>query len=98
VIAFRLLCYGLFELVYDCKNVPDVSAILQEAIHRFRPSRDSFFKSIWAFLDSNYELEWGDSILSRAVLERENVERVARAAVSEISSRASLRPAQAVGR
>jgi hypothetical protein len=95
-VAFGPLCYGFYDLVYHCADIADLPEILVEATKRFRPDHDLLLKFVWAFLESAYELEWGDPIRSSSVLERENIDRTADAIVAEISSRAFSRSAETV--
>jgi hypothetical protein len=95
-IAFGPLCYGFYDLLYHCENPADLPAVLREALTRFRPDHDLLLKFVWAFLDSAYELEWGDPIRCSSVLERENIERTANAIVAEIVSRAPERSAETI--
>lgn len=95
-IAFGPLCYRFYDLVYGCGNIADLPDILREALKRFRPDHDLLLKFVWAFLESAYELEWGDPLRAPTVLSRENIERTADAIVAEISSRALPHTAETV--
>ena len=95
-IAFGPLCYGFYDLVYHCSNIRDLPAVLAEATQRFRPNHDLLLKFVWAFLESAYEMEWGDAIRSSTVLDPENTDQTAKAIVAEISSRTFRRSAEPV--
>jgi hypothetical protein len=95
-IAFGPLCYGFYDLVYHCGDVADLPATLREARQRFRPDHELLLKFVWAFLDSAYELEWGDPIRSPSLLEDENIDRTADAIFAEISLRERSRTAETV--
>jgi hypothetical protein len=96
VIAFGPLCYGFCDLIYHCANITDLPAIFLEATQRFKRDHDLVLKFIWAFLASAYELEWDDSIRSTTVFEQKNLDRIAKAIISEISLRMPSRAAKSV--
>ncbi len=96
VIAFGPLCYGFCDLIYHCDNISDLPAIVLEATQRFKPDHDLLLKFVWAFLASAYELEWDDSIRSATVFEQENLDKIAKAIVSEISLRIPSRATESV--
>lgn len=86
VITFGPLCYGLYPLIYQCENVASLSRILSHVIERFTPDHELLVKLVWAFLESAYELDWGDPIRRPAVSEPRNCERIADAIAAEVSS------------
>jgi hypothetical protein len=78
-IAFGPLCYRYCELVYQCKNVTELPELITEAIRNFRPDRTLLLKFIWSFLAVAHTFQWGDAIGDPGVLEKENLERIAKA-------------------
>ena len=96
VIAFGPLCYAFGDRLYRCTNVADLPGLLRAALHGFRPNHDEVLKFVWSLLASAHQLEWGDPIRNRRILEKRNVEKIADAIVSEIASRTSLQPCEAI--
>jgi hypothetical protein len=86
VIAFGPLCYGYFDLLYQCKNVTELPYLITEAIRTFKPDRTLLAKFIWSFLVTAHTFQWGDSISNPSVVDRENVERIARAILFDARS------------
>lgn len=91
VIAFGPLCYGFGDLVYRCNSIADLPAILRNALHAHKPDRSQMLRLVWSLLATAHEAEWGDPIRQPQICEEANIEKVADAIVSELSSRASLR-------
>ncbi len=91
VIAFGPLCYGFGNLVYRCKSIAELPAILRNAIHGNKPDRGQMLRLVWSLLATAHEAEWGDPIRRPQICEEANVEKVTDAIVSELSSRASSR-------
>jgi hypothetical protein len=79
VIAFGPLCYGYFDLVYQCNDVTELPNLIAEAVRNFRPDRTLLLKFIWSFLVTAHTFQWGDAIGNPGVVERENLERISRA-------------------
>jgi hypothetical protein len=96
VIAFGPLCYGFFNLIYHCTNIAELPAVLSEALRHYRPNHELLLKFVHSFLTSAYELEWADPIRSPQILERQNVERIASAILTEVTSLAPIRQAEPV--
>lgn len=96
VIAFGPLCYGFCDLMYCCQNIAELPAILSNALERFTPNRDLLLKFVWAFLESAYELQWGDPVRQPQVTERRNCDRIADAIAAELSSETQSARALAV--
>jgi hypothetical protein len=90
VISFGPLCYGYFELVYQCKNFAELPDLITEAIRNFRPDRTLLLKFIWSFLATAYTFQWGDSIGRPEVVERENLVRIAQAILFEVKSSSQM--------
>jgi hypothetical protein len=86
VIALGPLCYGYFDLVYQCKNVTELPDLITEAIRNFRPDRTLLLKFIWSFLTTAHTFQWGDSIDNPQVVQTENLMRIARAILLEAKS------------
>jgi hypothetical protein len=78
VIALGPLCYGYFDLVYQCKNVTELPDLIMEAIRHFRPDRYLLLKFIWSFLATAHTFRWGDP-MDAAMVERGNLESIANA-------------------
>lgn len=93
-IAFGPLCYGFSELAYRCENIADLPGLLSQALERFAPKHDLLLKFVWAFLDSAYQLEWGDPIRQPRIADRHNCEKIADAIVSELSGTHANREAE----
>ncbi|MGH9729329.1 MAG: hypothetical protein ACRD4V_12165 [Candidatus Acidiferrales bacterium] len=89
VIAFGPLCYGFGDLVYRCNSVAELPGILREALRGFQSDHSQMLRLVWSLLATAHEVEWGDPIRRPQICEESNVEKVARAIVSEISSRKS---------
>lgn len=87
VIALGPLCYGFYDLIYRCPNASDLPELIGEALNRFQANHDLLLKFVWSFLETAYEVEWGDPIRMPRILESSNVKRVAAAILAEISSR-----------
>lgn len=85
VIAFGPLCYGFCDLVYRCQSVADLPEMLSEALERFTPKHELLLKFVWAFLESAYELEWGDPVRQPQITNRHNCDRIADAIVEELA-------------
>lgn len=79
VIAFGPLCYGYFDLIYHCRNIEDLPDLLAEALTTFRPNRTLLLKFIWSILATAHTFEWGDGIRKPAILEPDNLDRIAAA-------------------
>ena len=91
VIALGPLCYGYFDLVYQCKNVTELPDLIAEAIRNFRPNRTLLLKFIWSFLDTAHTFRWGDAIGDPGVLESENLEKIGNAILFEAKSGSDVR-------
>lgn len=91
VISFGPLCYGFYDLVYPCDSIAGLPAVLSKALRRFRPDHDLLLKFVWSFLESAHHLEWADPIRSPAIVAAPNIQKIAAAIVSEVSSRAASR-------
>lgn len=91
VIAFGTLCYGFGNLVYRCNSIAELPAILRKALHAHKSDRSQMLRLVWSLLATAHEAEWGDPIRQPQICEEANVEKVADAIVSELSSRASSR-------
>ncbi len=85
VIAFGPLCYGFCDLIYRCQSVAELSGIFSEALERFTPKHDLLLKFVWAFLESAYELEWGDPVRQPQITKRRNCDRIADAIIEELT-------------
>jgi hypothetical protein len=90
VISFGPLCYGYFDLVYQCKNFADLPDLITEAIRNFRPDRVLLLKFIWSFLATAYTFRWGDSLGHPEVVKRENLVSIARAILLEAKSSSKI--------
>jgi hypothetical protein len=86
VIAFGPLCYGYFDLVYQCKNITELPYLITEAIRSFRPDRPMLLKFIWSFLATAHTFQWGDSIGNPKVVQTKNLEMIAKAILFDVQS------------
>ncbi|HXT73033.1 MAG TPA: hypothetical protein VN785_04195 [Candidatus Angelobacter sp.] len=96
VIAFGPLCYGFGDLVYRCNTIAELPAILRKALQANKPDHSQMLRLVWSLLTMAHEAEWGDPIRQPQICEEANVEKVADAIVSELSSRASSRWTEAL--
>jgi hypothetical protein len=86
VIAFGPLYYGFSRLSYQCEKFKDLPGIISEALGRFVSDHRELLKLVVAFLQTAYELEWGDPIRQPHIVEMHNAEKVADAIATEIAS------------
>lgn len=94
IIAFGPLCYGFYDLIYQCENVADLPGILSDAIHNFTPNHGLLLKLVWSLFESAYELEWGDPVRQPRVTEADNCEKVADAIFAELGPRSAAESAK----
>ncbi|HEV2489264.1 MAG TPA: hypothetical protein VGT03_05620 [Candidatus Acidoferrales bacterium] len=90
VIAFGPLCYGFYDLIFHCREFSEFPKVISVALNQFRPKHELLLKFVWSFLQSAYEVEWGDPIRIPRILEKQNIEKVASAILAETASRTSL--------
>lgn len=96
VIAFGPLCYGFGDLVHRCNNVAELPVILRKALRAHKPDRNQMLRLVWSLLATAHEAEWGDPIRQPRICEEANVNKVADAIASELSSRTSSRFVEAL--
>lgn len=96
VIALGPLCYGFCDLIYGCKDIAALSHYIEKALNSHRPNHNLLLKYVWSFLDTAYELQWGDPIRMPHICEASNVRKIAQAIISERISRAAPRPPELV--
>jgi len=94
VVALGPLCYGFFDLLYNCPDMADLPTILSMALRTFRPDRQLLLKLVWAALEGSHQGVWGDPLSSPSISHPENIAKIALAIVTEIDSK---RPAPHFG-
>src|ERR1022692_2337345 len=87
VIAFGPLFYGYFDLIYPCRNVADLPELIPGVIRNFRPDRRLLLKFIWSFLATAPNFQWGSTIRYPGVIEKGNLEQIAKAMFLDSKSR-----------
>ena len=87
VIALGPLCYGFFDLLYNCPDIADLPATLSTAITTFRPDRQLLLKLIWAAMEGSHDGVWGDPLSSPSISLPENIDKIARAILAEVDSK-----------
>lgn len=90
VIAFGPLFYGYFDQIYPCRNVADLPELIPEAIRNFRPDRTLLLKFIWSFLATAPNFQWGSTIRYPGVIEKNNLEQIARTVLDNSGSRITI--------
>lgn len=87
VVALGPLCYGFFDLLYNCPDIAGLPSILSMAIRTFRPNQGLLLKLIWAALEGSHAGVWGDPLSSPSISRPENIDKIAHAIVAEIDSK-----------
>ncbi|MBV9302343.1 MAG: hypothetical protein JOY62_17920 [Acidobacteriaceae bacterium] len=83
-IAFGDLVYGFFDLLYRCRDLAQLPALMREALQGFTPDRELLLKFVWATIETAHIGEWADPLAISRVAESPNVRSVAEAIVHEL--------------